>query len=486
VKRWIRWIAAALLIALPSCALFGGRREPLSPEALGFEHFHNRDFGSPHQTGVPYDLALAAIHHYSEELGGDGRRFAEKFGMPFRPDQPDGLPSGFALRRDGITGLDFAMTNCSFCHSGQIGGRIIPGLGSRELRLNALNSAVVDVVKRPDFNAKTLLPLAEAAARRRGTPWGWRQSWGTKTAISQLKKRSGTEMGNAFGGMKDVDGGPGRNSAIEFAKAASKVPIAPPYSFSKYPAVWVYRKRSTFGYDGSIVGDRAMALSAVEFNKRMPPGDLVQRREMWESVYAYLLTLQPPPYPGVVDSALAERGHEVFAATCAKCHGTYRRGDDPGHYEEKVVPLSVVGTDGDRLHSVTPELVAARRKGPLARHVHLEASKGYVAPPLDGIWCRGPYLHNGSVPTVVDLLRPPRERPKTFYVGSGTDYDLERLGLSYTEEAAPDSARAGLRASPRQFLFDTALPGNSNGGHDFASKLTAEQRRAILEYLKQL
>ena len=262
------------------------------------------------------------------------------------------------------------------------------------------------------------------------------------------------------------------------------VPIAPPYSFSKYPAVWVYRKRSTFGYDGSIVGDRAMALSAVEFNKRMPPGDLVKRREMWESVYAYLLTLQPPPYPGAVDSALAERGHEVFAATCAKCHGTYRHGDDPGHYQEKVVPLSVVGTDGDRLHSVTPELVAARRKGPLARYVHLEASKGYVAPPLDGIWCRGPYLHNGAHRR--GPAAPASRASQNVLRGRGHHYDLERLGLSYTEEARPDTARAGLRASPRQFLFDTALPGNSNGGHDFAFKLTAEQRRAILEYLKQL
>jgi hypothetical protein len=335
------------------------------------------------------------------------------------------------------------MTNCSFCHSGQIGGRIIPGLGSRELRLNALNSAVVDVVKRPDFNAKTLLPLAKAAARRRGTPWGWRQSWGTKTAISQLKKRSGTEMGNAFGGMKDVDGGPGRNSAIEFAKAASKVPIAPPYSFSKYPAVWVYRKRSTFGYDGSIVGDRAMALSAVEFNKRMPPGDLVKRREMWESVYAYLLTLQPPPYPGAVDSALAERGHEVFVATCAKCHGTYRRGDDPGHYQEKVVSLSVVGTDGDRLHSVTPELMAARRKGPLARYVHLEARRArgaaarrhLVSPHLQRIGAHG--------------RGPVAPAPRASQTFTGRHHDL-RLG-SATRRAAGQCV-AGLCLSRCSFI----------------------------------
>ena len=479
-------IAVVILTATSGCALFGGQRESLTPQALGFEHFHNRDFGSPHQTGVPYALALAAIERYPELLGGNRQRFCEKFGIGFRPDRPDSLPSGFALHRDGITGIDFAMTNCSFCHSGQIGGHIVRGLGSRELRLNALNSAIVDVVSRDDFNSKTMIPLCRAAAKRRGTPWGWRGSYVTKAAIKVLKERAKSGMGNAFGGMKDIDGGPGRNSAIEFAKAASNVAIAPPYSFAKYPAVWVYRKRSTFGYDGSIVGDRAMALSAVEFNKRMPPGDLVGRRKQWESVFAYLLELRPPPYPNAVDSVIAERGHRVFGKTCAGCHGTYPYGADPGHYQEKVVPLKVVGTDGDRLHSVTPELVAARLKGPLAKYVHLETSTGYVAQPLDGIWCRGPYLHNGSVPTLVDLLGPPRDRPVSFYVGSGTAYDLDHLGLVYEEETGANGRRLGRRASPRQYLFDTTLPGNSNAGHDFASKLTAEERRDLLEYLKLL
>jgi hypothetical protein len=140
VRRPLRGpVAVVILTATSGCALFGGQRESLTPQALGFEHFHNRDFGSPHQTGVPYALALAAIERYPELLGGDRQRFCEKFGIGFRPDRPDSLPSGFALRRDGITGIDFAMTNCSFCHSGQIGGHIVPGLGSRELRLNALN-----------------------------------------------------------------------------------------------------------------------------------------------------------------------------------------------------------------------------------------------------------------------------------------------------------------------------------------------------------
>jgi hypothetical protein len=71
-------------------------------------------------------------------------------------------------------------------------------------------------------------------------------------------------------------------------------------------------------------------------------------------------------------------------------------------------------------------------------------------------------------------------------VGSGTAYDLDHLGLAYEEETGADGRRLGRRASPRQYLFDTTLPGNSNAGHDFASKLTAEERRDLLEYLKLL
>jgi hypothetical protein len=480
------WVATAALLAATGCAATVSRRETQDAAARGAAYFHDRDFGSPHQTGVPYALAMATIERYPDALGGDRDRFCETFGLLSRPDRPHGLPNGFALRRDGLTGLDFAMTNCSLCHDGAIDGRIVSGLGNRELRINALARAVIDVVSRDDWNVTTMLPLARDAARRHHTPWGWRQAWGTRVAIRRIKQLAGGGSGGAFAGLANVDAGPGRNSAIEFAKAASNVPIAPPYSSAKFPAVWVYRKRSTFGYDGSIVGDHAMALSAVEFNKRMPPKDIVRRGAIWRSVEAYLAALEPPRYPGTIDPALADSGHAVFRARCSGCHGTYAQGGDPEHYRERVVPLSIVGTDGDRLHSVTADLIAARRRGPLARYVHIEGQDGYVPPPLDGIWCRGPYLHNGSVPTLADLLLPPRERPIAFYVGSGTAYDLERVGLAYAEQPAAGGRRAGGRASPPQARFDTALPGNGNGGHDFSAALSNAERRALLEYLKRL
>ena len=81
---------------------------------------------------------------------------------------------------------------------------------------------------------------------------------------------------------------------------------------------------------------------------------------------------------------------------------------------------------------------------------------------------------------------PPEERPVVFFNGGDTGYDLDRLGLPYEEEKQPDGRRAGRRGSASQSPFRTTDPGNSNGGHEFGVDLAEEDRRALLEYLKQL
>jgi mono/diheme cytochrome c family protein len=97
--------------------------------------------------------------------------------------------------------------------------------------------------------------------------------------------------------------------------------------------------------------------------------------------------------------------------------------------------------------------------------------EGMKAGPLLGLWATGPFLHNGSVPTVYDLLSPPAERPRVFWVG-GRELDAERLGFVSAE-------------APGLFRFDTALEGNSNQGHAFPrTPLAPAQRLAVVEYLK--
>lgn len=84
----------------------------------------------------------------------------------------------------------------------------------------------------------------------------------------------------------------------------------------------------------------------------------------------------------------------------------------------------------------------------------------YKAIPLSGVWCTAPYLHNGSVPTLYDLLSPASERPRRFYVGS-REFNKERVGIT------TDRSSSG-------FEFDTTLPGNLNCGHEFRNLTLAE------------
>ena len=95
------------------------------------------------------------------------------------------------------------------------------------------------------------------------------------------------------------------------------------------------------------------------------------------------------------------------------------------------------------------------------------------AGPLAGIWATGPYLHNGSVATVYELLSPVEERRAVFWTG-GRQLDSARLGF------VSDDA-------PGRFRFDTSLPGNGRGGHLYpAQGLSDDDRQAIIEYLKTL
>ncbi|HET6971013.1 MAG TPA: di-heme-cytochrome C peroxidase, partial [Phenylobacterium sp.] len=118
------------------------------------------------------------------------------------------------------------------------------------------------------------------------------------------------------------------------------------------------------------------------------------------------------------------------------------------------------------------------RKQQQLRHCLQNASDplmAYKARPLEGIWATAPYLHNGSVPTLYDLLLPPARRPASFKVGTRA-FDPKKVGYATDPSALGNS-----------FTFDTSQPGNSNKGHDYGvGALTPAQRLELLEYLKGL
>ena len=109
----------------------------------------------------------------------------------------------------------------------------------------------------------------------------------------------------------------------------------------------------------------------------------------------------------------------IYQQYCAECHGASGR-DFGGAYVGKVTPIAAIGTDRRRLDSYTPELAvnqATLYAGYPWRFTHFRKTFGYANMPLDGLWLRAPYLHNGSVPSLRDLLEPASVRPKVLLPG---------------------------------------------------------------------
>jgi hypothetical protein len=218
----------------------------------------------------------------------------------------------------------------------------------------------------------------------------------------------------------------------------------------------------------------------------------------------------PEPVLGDIDQDLADRGAEVYAANCASCHQVIDRDAHdatcPSRTEVVIpsYPIEAVGTDPRQaVNFATREITLGQQKQPLGAWVKLITDKvvgqytadpknaaraelvncdlgndfqvieEYRARPLNGIWATAPYLHNGSVPDMVELLKGAAERPATFYVGNW-EFDPDRLGFEW------QSPFLGA------FEFDTSITGNSNAGHEHGTALSEGDKRAVIEYLKTL
>lgn len=106
---------------------------------------------------------------------------------------------------------------------------------------------------------------------------------------------------------------------------------------------------------------------------------------------------------------------------------------------------------------------------------------GYKARPLDGIWATGPFLHNGSVPNLYELLRSPSNRSASFPIGT-REFDPIRVGFSISPDAVGNSQRFNTRDS-----MGREIRGNSNSGHDYGNEnFTDDERYELIEYMKTL
>ncbi len=261
-----------------------------------------------------------------------------------------------------------------------------------------------------------------------------------------------------------------------------------PESFTHHdmdaPPWWHFHRRSHLYIDGFAErGHRGlMQFMMVPENG---PNFFRDHEDDFRKVYAYLMSLRPPKYPGVIDVQLAEQGQQVFSKTCSQCHGTY--GKD-AMYPEVRIPLSEIGTDPVRLNALP---VAGRTKYAKSWFAHggeadeqntIVDPDGYVAPPLDGVWASAPYFHNGSVPTLHDVLNPDT-RPALWHRTSD-ELDEKKVGL--TIETVSRIPFTETDVAKRREYFDTTQFGKSNSGHPFANELSTSEKQALIEYLKTL
>ena len=258
---------------------------------------------------------------------------------------------------------------------------------------------------------------------------------------------------------------------------------------SDFPAIWQQRPREGMHlhWDGNNTSVDERNLSAA-LGAGVTPVTVdiaaIHRVRHW------IWDLPAPafPVPSAIDGSKVERGHQLFAEYCAGCHGmkiaSGQYDYDTNRFPRlgQVEDLDRIGTDRDRWASYTQNFSAAQNTlyaGYPWRFRHFRKTAGYANQPLDGIWARSPYLHNGSVPTLRDLLEPAVARPTKWYRGSDL-LDTGRVG--YRSDGF-GSALEDL------FLYDTSVPGNGNGGHEgksYGTELPAADKDAIVEYMKTL
>ncbi len=366
---------------------------------------------------------------------------------------------------DAPNGVRVVAPNCLQCHAGSINGNFIVGLGNASSDFTSDQSGLTTL-------AALLIPA--------GTP-EWDAFEPFKKAFEAVAPNivtevQGVNVADKLGAILAAH----RDKETLLWNDAPSISIPAEVVPTDVPPWWALKKKNAMFYAGNGRGDFPRYLMASSLLTMKDSSKANEVNERFPDVLAYILSLQPPPYPESIDAVLAEEGKAVFTANCAKCHGTYGAG---GSYPNLLVSLGTVGTDpllSDAYQSSTysafKEWFNTGWFGRDPNRAQLVSEGGYVAQPLDGIWASAPYLHNGSVPTLQDLLNS-TQRPaywkRTF---DDSDYDFVKVGWNY---ATPSSK------TDKQ-TYDTTLPGYKNQGHLFGDPLTTEQRSAVIEYLKTL
>ncbi|MCA1826475.1 MAG: hypothetical protein LC689_05990 [Myxococcales bacterium] len=467
-------LAAVAALALAPFAWSAVRPLPKATPgdaARGEWAFLHSDLGSKFYGSIPR-VIYEALPKIDPDLFVEG--WEGTVGLLHDPRDPSGPPIGMV--RAQVLGSEWYASNCALCHAGMFAGKVVPGAPNQDLDIQRLVYVVEQSIRRG-------LTVADVA--RATHPLSPAESVGVRAFLFFAQRKIAHKKDGWF---KD-ETGPGRSDALNGWKRALGLDDGSHKTIVDIPDVFDQRLKAKTLYDGSITGDEAARVMLTELQKGRPPRGPLLERGVFDDLVAYMKgPLRPPAWPYAVDAALARAGHDVFAASCSKCHGTYPP-DEPS-YPNLRVPVKTVGTDPERARAMGEDMVAALQRYDFRDFLRIEPLDAYMPPPLDGIYLTAPYLHNGSVPTLWHLLHP-EARPVAFYRRFNA-FDPVRVGLACEErtvergvECAPDATQR--THDPRVlYRLDTRRIGNGNAGHTFGATLAEAEKTALLEYLKTL
>lgn len=375
------------------------------------------------------------------ESGGDDetywRKFRERYGMHEAPFDNGPYPLGLRVS-DGNAALD-----CMTCHGGRIAGQTIMGLANTE------------------FQMQRLFDDLQALAQLAG-----------------LASPFDIDNGTAGPGANDA-WGLGIQLGVVYAPDQAPEDLNTSFGYQRPTAWWTIKHKSRMYSDASASSSGHHTMMAMLLAYGATQADFAAASESFEDLKHYLWSIPSPEWPFEdPDAASAKRGEQVFQSTCAPCHGAHS--GENAEYLNHVEPFSSVGTDPARAENFGDKeatFVNSFLGGVITEAEPLQATQGYLAQPLVGIWARAPYFHNGSVPTLRGVIESV-SRP-TVWRRTGNeeaDYDKTNVGLRYEE---PSDAGDFT-------IYDTRKPGLSNQGHTFGDALTDQERDDLLNYLKLL
>jgi len=444
------------------------REVPQPAFASDEDHYKYAPIGLGMQARIPYYIFAVLPEICPDKVPAPGGW--RGFGFVFEPGKE--LPIGFAKRQIGYPSVE---PNCALCHTGSFrqspgaADQIVLGAPANLLNLETFQWFAYDCANDPRFNPDLVMSKIEKKFQL-----GTIEKQFYRFAIVPMAKKAFSSQGLQYSWQKlRPQQGPGRTDTFNPTKmVVFGFPDDSTIGTVDLPQVWNQKPRESMylHWDGNNNNIRERNYAAAMAVGATPDSVLPAN---FTRVTDWLLTLQPPKWPFALDREKAQRGEAIWQSECASCHsfGQPKTGQVTTSIEE-------IGTDPYRLDSFTLGLVDKFHefKKPPFDFEAYRKTQSYSNTPTDGIWMRAPYLHNGSVPSLWELLQRPEQRTRVFYRGSNV-YDPQNVGF-VSDGSGPDRARL--------FKYDTSLLGNHNGGHLYGTDLADEQKWDLIEYMKTL